>query len=465
MKKLLFFYLICTPFTLSLLAQHQPSSVVFIDAISHDTLFVSANAPPKQVLPTSAAPSTPTLLPTPSYGYTTPPQPHTTLAHEYNDSLLFRTVAYHYNGGNGKKAKAAAPANKPTDQIAEELMIHQYIEKYKAIAISEMQRTQVPASITLAQGILESAAGSSYLTRKANNHFGIMVHGNWRGGRISFLQNGIKRTYRSYNSNYASYIDHSNFLGRDRYDFLFEQKNIDYQKWAYGLAKAGYAEDPNYPEKIIRLIKRHSLHQYDNLHQTPEHQARCGEKVFATPAVYNGIKTVIFDCDVSLQQIERGYKVKLSQLMQYNKLQADQIVPANTMVFLEAPKRRSPSGIEYHLVKPNETIESIAHLYAMTSEKLYKLNKIMWGTQPKAGEQLSLRTKVKTAPATFNTQRYIGNKRASKPTTITHTVKEGDTLYSISRRYNISVADLRATNDLPSDTIKLRQKLKVRAKW
>lgn len=388
-----------------------------------------------------------------------------------NGIWSYRLSSFTATGGNNGTDSKTKNSNKLSKKatititVSNDISVEEYINQYSAIAISEMQRTQVPASITLAQGILESSAGNSYLTRKAQNHFGILCHKDWKGRQLSFFQNGQKRSYRAYSSGYASYIDHSNFIeNRDRYNFLFEHKITDYAKWAAGLKAAGYAEDPNYSEKIISVIQKHQLYQYDKV-ATPEQQSRCGEKVFATPAVYNGIKTVIFDCDVSLQQVEIGYKVKAAKVMAYNNLPANRMIPAHTMVFLEEPKRKGPIGIEYHIVRPNETIESIAQLYGIKPDMLYKRNKIQKGTQPKANEQLTLSSKNKKVPETFNTQRFVGEQWSKKPMLITYTVKEGDTLYAISRRYNTSIEELRITNALPSDTIVLKQKLKVNVRW
>ena len=389
-------------------------------------------------------------------------------SYEKNNALWSYRLTSFGGGNNGtdKKTKTAKTKSKTTTVVKNEISVQEYINQYYAIAVSEMQRTQVPASITLAQGILESGAGNSYLTRKAKNHFGILCHKEWRGPRLAFFQNGKKYTYRAYNSGYASYIDHSNFLeNRPNYSPLFNHKTTDYTKWAKGLADAGYAEDPTYSEKIIEVIQKHQLYQYDRGSNNPEQQSRCGEKVFATPAIYNGIKTVIFDCDVSLQQIESGYKVKAAQIMAYNNLPANQMIPAHTMVFLEEPKRKGPTGIDYHIVQSNETIESIAKLYGIKPNLLYKRNKIQQGTQPQKGEQLALRTKNKNTPQTYNTQRFVGDKWNKKPMAITYTVKEGDTLYAISRRYNTSIEELRIVNSLPTDTIVLKQKLKVNVRW
>src|SRR6056297_1976947 len=139
-----------------------------------------------------------------------------------------------------------------------------YIEQYKDLAVREMKRSGVPASITLAQGMLESDYGRSTLAVKANNHFGIKCHNDWTGKRIYHDDDRKNECFRKYNDVYESFKDHSDFLtGVNRYDFLFELKITEYKKWARGLKKAGYATSPTYASKLINLIERYQLHQYD----------------------------------------------------------------------------------------------------------------------------------------------------------------------------------------------------------
>ena len=139
-----------------------------------------------------------------------------------------------------------------------------YIERYAAIAVSEMYRSGVPASITLAQGLLESGYGMSELALKSNNHFGIKCHNNWKGDKVFYDDDAKGECFRKYDRPEDSFYDHSDFLRyRDRYKFLFDYKITDYKSWAYGLKKAGYATDPAYPKKLIRLIEEYRLHEYD----------------------------------------------------------------------------------------------------------------------------------------------------------------------------------------------------------
>ncbi|MBL7788127.1 MAG: LysM peptidoglycan-binding domain-containing protein [Chitinophagales bacterium] len=346
----------------------------------------------------------------------------------------------------------------------DKLSVAEYINRYQAIAIAEMQRTGVPASITLAQGILESRFGNSGLTQTGKNHFGILCH-QWKGNKFHITEGKKKYCYRAYHSDYASFIDHSNFLSsRPHYAFLFEKAMTDYVGWAYGLKKAGYAEDADYAEKLIQIINTYQLQKFDKLlTSTPEQLERCSEKIIATPSLYNGTKTVMFDCDVSIEQIAKGYKIKPSQVVSYNNFSPDQVVKAHTLVFLEAPKSKGPKGINQHIVQKTETMESVARLYGIQIDKLYRRNKVLHGTQPKAGQTLALNQRTKQTPETYNTQRNVGKK--NKAMVVKYVVKEGDTLYSISRRYNISVLALRMTNDLDSNEIKVKQKLKIALNW
>lgn len=140
-----------------------------------------------------------------------------------------------------------------------------YIEDYKDIAMVEMQRYNIPASITLAQGILESGSGQGRLARYGNNHFGIKCHATWNGKTITHDDDEKSECFRRYKYAYESFEDHSQFLvKRGRYSSLFELDPTDYESWAHGLKKAGYATDPAYAKKLIALIKKFNLHLYDN---------------------------------------------------------------------------------------------------------------------------------------------------------------------------------------------------------
>lgn len=140
----------------------------------------------------------------------------------------------------------------------------QYIEEYHELAIKEMNRVGIPASITLAQGMLESGNGNSTLARKSNNHFGIKCHNDWKGKRVYHDDDRKGECFRKYKTVYQSYIDHSDFLtGKQRYASLFELKTTDYKGWAKGLKKAGYATDPKYAHRLIEIIEENNLDRFD----------------------------------------------------------------------------------------------------------------------------------------------------------------------------------------------------------
>lgn len=144
--------------------------------------------------------------------------------------------------------------------------VKEYIETYKWIAMENMKTHGIPASIKLAQGILESGSGTGTLSRNANNHFGIKCAGNWGGESVSFTDDAANECFRKYNSPLESFADHSNFLvNRTRYQHLFSLDKKNYKAWAHGLKNAGYATDPKYPDKLISIIERYELYQYDNL--------------------------------------------------------------------------------------------------------------------------------------------------------------------------------------------------------
>lgn len=151
----------------------------------------------------------------------------------------------------------AVPVSEKTPQV-------RYVEKYASLAVDEMYRSGVPASITLAQGLLESRYGLSELATKGNNHFGIKCHNNWQGGKVYHDDDKKGECFRKYDSPEESFRDHSDFLRyRDRYKFLFDLEVNDYKGWAHGLKKAGYATDPAYPAKLIKLIEDYKLYKYD----------------------------------------------------------------------------------------------------------------------------------------------------------------------------------------------------------
>ena len=204
--------------------------------------------------------------------------------------------------------------------------VDRYVKTYAEVAQQEMKTYDIPASITLAQGILESGMGKSRLAIQANNHFGIKCHKEWRGKRIYHDDDEKGECFRVYKDPHNSYRDHSLFLTtRSRYDFLFELKKRDYKAWAKGLKKAGYATDPKYPDKLINLIERYRLDRYDLTKRKTKKETE-------------SITTII---DHKIHQVEKGdtlysiskkYKVDLQLLIQENKIENNTIFLGQNLI-------------------------------------------------------------------------------------------------------------------------------------
>ena len=200
-----------------------------------------------------------------------------------------------------------------------------YIKTYSSVAKSEMNKYGIPASITLAQGLLESGLGIGYLAKNANNHFGIKCHKNWKGGRIYYDDDEKGECFRVYLNPLESYYDHSIFLkDRSRYSFLFDLKSNDYIGWAKGLKKAGYATDPKYSTKLISLIERYNLSRFDNsnfktLNKKEEkkyrliiHQVEKGDTLFSISRKYNvDIKDLIDQNNITNKTIYIGQNISI----------------------------------------------------------------------------------------------------------------------------------------------------------
>lgn len=166
-----------------------------------------------------------------------------------------------------KSAKSKTEKLEATSNVlVSNITVDQYIDTYKFVAMENMKMFGIPASIKLAQGILESGSGTGTLSREANNHFGIKCAGNWVGESVAFTDDAPDECFRKYSSPMESFADHSQFLvNRKHYKNLFLLDKKDYKAWAKGLKKAGYATDPKYSEKLISIIERYQLYQYDNL--------------------------------------------------------------------------------------------------------------------------------------------------------------------------------------------------------
>jgi flagellum-specific peptidoglycan hydrolase FlgJ len=200
-------------------------------------------------------------------------------------------------------------------------MVHQYIDDFKETAKSNMKEYGVPASITLAQGILESGVGTGSLSQQANNHFGIKCHKEWNGPSVLYDDDASDECFRKYQDPSESYRDHSLFLtSRSRYDFLFDLPSGDYKAWAKGLKKAGYATDPKYPDKLISLIERYDLHQYDEevMGSGPKERKSYSE------SKSNKNEYTVTKGD-TLYSLSKKFEISVEELKKKNKLQSNSL--------------------------------------------------------------------------------------------------------------------------------------------
>lgn len=330
----------------------------------------------------------------------------------------------------------------------EKLTSDQYIEKYHNIAMKQMKDYKIPASIILAQGILESGNGNSRLATEAKNHFGIKCHSDWTGKGFYMDDDAKNECFRVYKSPNESYKDHSLFLtSRSRYAFLFTDfSTTDYKKWAHGLKNAGYATNPKYPSLLIDLIERYHLYKYDRADYRPETsvneelivldeikdesfvleqtdayiKALMGRTVYFSDRekgvfIFNRIKTIKAKNKTPLD-VALEFDINYELLLKYNDINAESFFKPDQNVFLQ-PKRLNGSQKEY-LVKPGDSMWEISQMFGIKLNKLYNKNLMNIGEQAKPGETLNLRKNKKEKVATIKYEEVLKEKRkleAEKP--------------------------------------------------
>jgi len=317
-----------------------------------------------------------------------------------------------------------------------------YINAYKSLAISEMQRTGVPASITLAQGIHESEAGNSDLVKRSNNHFGIKCKDDWTGERVYHDDDARGECFRSYPTAAGSYRDHSDFLKKgSRYAFLFNLDPADYEAWATGLRKAGYATNVRYSQILIKYIQDYNLNQYsliamgkmkpsDEVVLTvpgspsqPLTALNQGPAVVVTPGaggavvqpagtgnqkIYpegefqiNRTRVVFVRAGTSLLAVANQYELQLARLLEFNDLKEEDVVVRDQLLFL-ARKRRTGT-MEFHIVQEGETLYDICQAEGMRFQDLLEMNQLTPDAQPAAGEKIYLQSSAPTRPVITKT--------------------------------------------------------------
>lgn len=294
-----------------------------------------------------------------------------------------------------------------------------YVEQYKALAIDHMQRYRIPASITLAQGLLESAAGQSFLARTANNHFGIKAGTDWTGPVVIKHDDSPDEKFRKYNSVAESYEDHSLFLQKPRYGALYQLPLTDYRGWAHTLKQCGYATNPRYADNLISIIERYNLMQYD------QQQSVSYAQNFSTQ---------------NQSRMSRHKQRKLRTLKlgtwEVEAPTAEQRTLEIQESYLLSHHIGKNNGVFYIIVQPGDNLKSIAKATGKDSRKIRRYNHIPRGADVYEGQII-----------------YLGKKPESNFTMRNHPheVQIGESLYDISQRYGIRIQSLYKMNDLSND--------------
>jgi hypothetical protein len=290
---------------------------------------------------------------------------------------------------------------------AQQSLRESYVEEYAQLSVSEMNRSGIPASITLAQGILESGIGQSELARKSNNHFGIKCHSDWKGAKVYHDDDAKGECFRKYNKPQHSFEDHTDFLMRgSRYAFLFELDPGDYKSWARGLKKAGYATAPDYADRLIKIIEDEMLYRFDDPgSSTPSLTGGKGPVLdkkgrpvtntrerFVLRRVQNEgtrVAFVRFQKGDRLEYIADSLHLPAAALLQFNDWTHEVIVAEGERVYVDEKKGRGATKTT--VVRVGETMHDISQREQMKLAKLYKFNDFPVGYQPMVGDEIRLR--------------------------------------------------------------------------
>lgn len=386
---------------------------------------------------------------------------------------------------------------------AQTISIEEYVNTYKEIAMKEMIRTGVPASITLAQGIVETENGNSKLVKKSNNHFGIKCKETWTGPSVSHDDDAPGECFRKYGNAEESYVDHSNFLRtRKHYDFLFTLDPVDYKAWAYGLKKAGYATNPKYPEMLIRYIETYGLNDYsliamgkkkedESVVVKTEQPVTLPQTVIVTekiqpvstqpqeskpapvvtapvvkveekkPAVQypagefkiNETRVVFAAKGTPFLAIAQQYNMPLKYIFDFNDLKEKEAVEKGQLIYLQRKRRTGAS--QFHVVAEGESLYDIAQQQGIRLDALLQLNLLTTNQQPAVGEQLYLQAPAPAAPKLSDKKNTaVTEQTETEPAAAAiseieiHVVQPKETLYSISKKYEVTPAQLQHWNNL-----------------
>lgn len=395
--------------------------------------------------------------------------------------------------------------------------IIQYINTYKILAIQEMQRTGIPASIKLAQGILETQAGQSDLVMRSNNHFGIKCKTAWAGNKVYHDDDERGECFRAYASASDSYRDHSDFLkNSQRYAFLFQINPEHYKEWAKGLKKAGYATNPKYWQQLVKYIEDYDLNLYTLIalgkrslgDEAPMYAVSDQVTPGVIPAVViaapgnssghaapvtvqaveplkikypsegefriNDTKVILATANTSLLALAEQYNIRYKHLLDFNELdEENDVIRKDQLVFLQ--RKRKQGNTAFHLVLKGELLYDIAQGEGIRLENLMEYNRLQKGQEPMPGQKVYLQKNaaeqafeageniilmndmVQAEPVT----QYQDVSPAITRNAVKHIVQSKETLYSIARKYEVEMAQIRTWNRLQKDDIHIGQELLI----
>lgn len=294
-------------------------------------------------------------------------------------------------------------------QAQRKITREEYIQTYKDWAIEDMKHSGIPASIKLAQALLESADGNSELAKKSNNHFGIKCHGDWNGGRVYHHDDARNECFRVYDDPLLSFEDHTTFLtSRSRYQELFDLDPTDYKGWAHGLKKAGYATNPQYPSLLIKIIEENQLYLLDQeggdaarkIQRQTQNRRTSGSLVINPYAkrevLYNnGVGYIELQEGDTYEELTKTFELRNWELSHYNDLPQNPDLKKYRYLYIEAKRRRAHPDHPTHIVKEGETMHLISQMYGVRIGRLYHYNLMEKGEEPQPGEKINLRKKIR----------------------------------------------------------------------
>lgn len=344
-----------------------------------------------------------------------------------------------------------------------------YIRKYAEVAVREMYRSGVPASITLAQGLLESGAGKSSLATEGNNHFGIKCH-DWSGKKMYHDDDRRGECFRVYGSADESFRDHSDFLRyRDRYKSLFDNDITDYKAWAHGLKKAGYATDPSYPSKLIKVIEDYHLYDYDKMKPADFHSGKASVNANVNETKVNADKSGEIYMPAALtkkQKREERRAEKSTKKVNVNEESSESVIPASPHA-LEEPKRYKSKGksevFSFALTRQVYSMNGVPFVYSEEGES-YGSIADKFNLFPR--EILKFNDATRNEALAPETIVYIQQKKGQAPKGLDKYISDngGESLHDLSQRFGIKLSDLCKLNScaadyvtVPGDEIKLRK--------